>query len=99
MVCLCGRMIHRNLPSLLDYNSKTLLYQHWQQFPAEKLYNEISAYNTFQTMLNSLSLPEANAAVILLRSHFTGYLDNVAINDKAEVDLADFLTAEGVLLK
>ena len=49
-------------------------------------------------MVNSLCRPEAEAAVRLLRSNFAGFLDVVPVRLN-DCSLADFLTAEGVLLK
>ena len=99
MVCLCGRTIFKNLLSLCDSGSANVSYRSWQQFPANELNEEISAYNTFGSMLISLAQPQAAAAVALLRSRFVGFLDEVELNDDVERDLADFLTSEGVLLK
>jgi hypothetical protein len=76
-----------------------LSYRNWQLFPANKLYSEISAYNTFNSMITSLNQPIADAAVTLLRSRFVGFLDEVEVNDYTELELADFLTSEGALLK
>ena len=49
-------------------------------------------------MVNSVCRPEAEAAVRLLRSDFAGFLHVVTVPPK-DRKLADFLTAEGVLLK
>ena len=99
MVCLCGRTVFKNLRSLLDSDSANVSYQSWQQFPANELYKEISAYNTFGSMVVSLTRPRAGTAVTLLRSSFVGFLDPVELKNDAERDLADFLTSEGALLK
>src|ERR1700722_4288384 len=99
MVCLCGRAISDNITQLLDHNSRTLSYDSWERFPVEELYKEIYAYNTFLFMLSALRRPEANLAVKLLRSRFAGFLDDVTLHTDEDEELADFLTAEGVLLK
>ncbi|KAF8812558.1 hypothetical protein BYT27DRAFT_7087461, partial [Phlegmacium glaucopus] len=99
MVCLCGRIIFNNLQSLLDDNSKTVMNHTWQQFPADWLYNELFAYNTFRAMLDSLSSSNASPAVALLRSYFLGFLGDVEINNGEQEKFVDFLTSEGVLLK
>jgi hypothetical protein len=57
------------------------------QLPAKWLYNKISAYNTFSSMLDSLSHLEAHTSVTLLQSHFAGFLSEVEFKDKAEQDL------------
>src|ERR1700730_6180689 len=67
MVCLCGRTIFKFLKSLLN-DSRTVPYQNWQQLSTQKLYGEISAYSTFNSMIDSLLRPESHAAVCLLRS-------------------------------
>jgi hypothetical protein len=99
MVCLCGCTVFKNLLLLLDSDLTNVSYRNWEQFPANELYKEISAYNTFSSILVSLARPEAAAAVTLLRSSFVGFLDEVELKNDAERDLADFLTSEGVLLK
>ncbi len=50
-------------------------------------------------MVNSLLSDEAADAVKLLQSHFVGFLGKVSIKDSEKQKQADFLTAEGVLLK
>jgi hypothetical protein len=99
MVCLCGRTISNNIAILLDDNSRTLSSESWERFPIAELYEDIYAYNTFRSMIISLRHPEANSAVKLLRSQFAGFLDDVTMHTDEEEELADFLTAEGVLLR
>jgi hypothetical protein len=96
MVCLCGRIISTHLTSLLDRNLRSLSLQNWQQFPTATLYDEITLYRTFGSLIDLLlRKPDA---VLLLRSHFAGYLDLVEVTPD-NLELAHFLTAEGVLLK
>ena len=98
MVCLCGRMIYSSLKTLFSHQSRTISYSCWQRFPVERLYQEISSYNTFKSMIESLSRAEGSA-VNLLRARFAGFLGDVTlIDEKAKKD-ADTLTSEGVLLK
>ena len=99
MVCLCGRTIQRNMETLVYLQSRTISYNLWQQFPAERLYGAISRYNTFHSMIELLSRPEASSSVDLLRSQFTGFLGNVTLTDEKAKKDADTLTSEGVLLK
>ena len=99
MVCLCGRTICNNMSSLTCDESRTISYHLWQQFPAEQLYGAISRYNTFQSMIELLSRPEASSAVNLLRSRFAGFLGNVILTTEKAKEDADALTSEGVLLK
>src|SRR6266550_1447545 len=74
MVCLCGHTIYRNLETLFCPQSRTIPYHRWQRFPAEWLYGEISLYNAFHSMIQSLSRAEASSSVNLLRSRFAGFL-------------------------
>lgn len=99
MVCLCGRTIYRNVQTLVGPQSRTISYYHWQRFPAEWLYGEISLYNTFHSMIQSLSRAEASSSVDLLRSQFAGFLGDVTLTDEKAKKDADTLTSEGVLLK
>ena len=97
MVCLCGNTISQNLSSL--QHNGTVSYQDWMEFPDSRLYEEIAAYNSFRSMVESLNRPDAQEAVRLLRSDFLGYSGDVKLSNYNEQCLADFLTAEGVLLK
>jgi hypothetical protein len=99
MVGLCGRTIQRNMERLADPQSRSISYSSWQRFPAERLYGEISQYNTFGSMIESLSRAEAFSSVNLLRSLFTGFLGDVTLTDDKKKKDADTLTSEGVLLK
>jgi hypothetical protein len=95
MVCLCGRAMAINEGKLVNHD--TLSYQNWFNFTIMQLYEEIY-YHHFRFVVKSLRLPKAKDAVDLLRSHFLGFLGDVIVPDSKE-ELADFLTAEGVLLK
>ncbi|KAM6499476.1 hypothetical protein JOM56_004984 [Amanita muscaria] len=99
MVCLCGRTIFRNMHKLICCDSRTISHNLWQRFPAERLYNAISGYNTFNSMVESLSRPEASSPVDLLRSRFAGFLGDVTLTDEKAKKDADTLTSEGVLIK
>ena len=79
--------------------SRNISYHSWQCFPPERLYGEISQYNTFHSMIQSLSRAEAFSSVDLLRSQFTGFLCDVTLTDEKAKKDADTLTSEGVLLK
>jgi hypothetical protein len=68
-------------------------------FSIDELDRRIYAYRTFRRMVDSLLSEEATSAVDLLRSHFIGFLGDVSIEDETNQKQADFLTAEGVLLK
>jgi hypothetical protein len=97
MVCLCGKTIENYL-TLLRNGARSILFRRWQQFPAEKLYKEISSYDTFRSLIESLSRPAALNAIMLYRSRFAGFLDEVQLR-RTEEALANFLTSQGVLLK
>jgi hypothetical protein len=98
-VCLCGRLIENNLQSLLNH-SPTLSYNTWRRFPPKDLYIDIFDSPTFpsRSMRISLMSSSAKAALDLLRTRFAGYLEDVTISQGDET-LADFLTAEGILLR
>jgi hypothetical protein len=98
MVCLCGRIISNKLDTLLDHGSRTLPYCNWASIRTAALYDDINSYNTFRSMVESLCKDRAKAAVQLLRAKFAGYLDDVILQHSDEA-IADFLTAEGVLLR
>jgi hypothetical protein len=97
MVCLCGQTIENNLTSLRN-GSRSVLFSRWQQFPAKRLYREISSYDTFRSLIESLSRPEALNAIVLYRSRFAGFLDEIQL-PRTEEKAANFLTSQGVLLK
>jgi hypothetical protein len=78
----------------LDPLSKTIAIQTWQRFQL-KLGGFMFEYNTLQ---ESLLNPEADGAVHLLRTFFSGSLDELTPTNQ-DNPLADFLTAEGVLQK
>jgi hypothetical protein len=56
-------------------------------------------YSTFKKMVDDLITPDAKEALDLLRSVFLGFFDFVQIHDIKERRLADYLTAEGVLMR
>jgi hypothetical protein len=98
MVCLCGRSVLDRINSLLDQSSQTVTIDRWRFLPMEDLYDDISGYNTFKSMIHSLRQPKAHDAVCFLRSFFSGYLGEVVVS-YADIEIANFLTSEGVLLK
>lgn len=98
MVCLCGRAIAENL--LVETAiTKNLAYKSWQDFSITGLNDRIDSYHTFRRMADSLCNEQATNAVNFLRSYFIGFLDDVPIQDVEGKKHAEFLTAEGVLLK
>ena len=99
MVCLCGRTIFKYMDTLICRELRTISYNLWKRFPAEKLYGKISFYSTFYSMIQSLSRAEASSSVNLLRSQFAGFLGDVTLTDEKAKEDADTLTSEGVLLK
>ncbi|KAF8347795.1 hypothetical protein F5887DRAFT_1072145 [Amanita rubescens] len=99
MVCLCGRIIDNNMQTLLCPQSWTISYYRWQRFPAEQLYDEISRYDAYYYMIESLSRVEASSSVSLLRSLFAGFLGDETLTDPNMEKDANTLTSEGVLLK
>jgi len=99
MVCLCGRTIFKNMHTLICRELRTVSSNLWKRFPVEKLYDEISRYSAFYSMIQSLSRAEASSSVNLLRSQFAGFLGDVTLTDEKAKEDADTLTSEGVLLK
>jgi|SRR6266550_1618572 len=99
MVCLCGRTIFKNMHTLISHESRIISYNLWQRFPEEELYDQISSYSTFNSMIQSLSRAENSSSVDLLRSQFAGFLGDVTLTDEDAKKDADILTSEGVLLK
>ncbi|KAF8592403.1 hypothetical protein K439DRAFT_1625790 [Ramaria rubella] len=101
MVGLCGRTLSNNLVNCMDQATKSpklLSYTRWTTLLANFHY-EILQYPTFKAMLDSLLTEAPEDALKLLRSRFIGHLDAVALGSDTEQRLADFLTAEGVLIK
>lgn len=96
MVCLCGRVISNNLPSLLT-NNRLLPFSNWQRYPIEKLYDNIIAYGPFRRMVDSLRRETAQKAVEFYRSRFAGFPGGVSIPFWFNEDLIDILASEGVL--
>jgi hypothetical protein len=77
----------------------TISFSKWQSYPIEELYDEMSDYNTFRRMIESLRHDTAREAVKLYRYRFAGFLEAVKITEDCHVLLADSLTSEGVLLR
>src|SRR4051794_40265986 len=99
MICLCGRAVAENLRKEVDPKTNNLTYEKWLDFSTDQLEQRIYAYPTFRSMVDLLLSKEATDAVDLLRSDFVGFLGNVIVEDMEEKKQADFLTAQGVLLK
>jgi hypothetical protein len=99
LVCLCGKAINSDLMSKLDENRR-LSSLTWSNFVINYMQKKILDYSTFRKMINILiEKKEVKNAMKLLRSTFLGSFDFVAISDFEELKLAEFLTAEGVLLR
>ncbi|SJL12197.1 uncharacterized protein ARMOST_15619 [Armillaria ostoyae] len=94
-VCLCGQFIRDKLLSSND--SQNVTFAHWQQNTVHELYEWFGRHPTYKKMLQSLQDPDAHDAVALLYHYFLGYLGPVYVGSQKEKNLADFLTAEGVL--
>ena len=99
MICLCGRAIHENLLHHAKI-SNNLDFSAWEKFSTTKLKDHILSYSTFKRMVDSLLADTdiATTSVRLLQEVFAGRLDAVQIGDAVKTS-ADFLTAEGVLLR
>ena len=93
MVCLCGKILSNHLVTFLE-DETTISFSKWQSYPIEELYDEISDYNTFRRMIESLQHDTAREAVKLYRYWFARFLDTVKITEDRLVLLADSLTSE-----
>ncbi|RIA95495.1 hypothetical protein C1645_802961 [Glomus cerebriforme] len=99
LVCLCGKSIYSNLILKLNENRR-LSFSTWSNFVINFMQDTILDYNTFRKMITTLTKKEeARPAVKLLRSIFLGSPNFVPIHDSEEKKLAEFLTAEGVLIR
>ncbi|PKC55716.1 hypothetical protein RhiirA1_502660 [Rhizophagus irregularis] len=99
LVCLCGRSIFDNLIKKIGKDNK-LSFINWTKFVTNSIEDAILDYATFRNMINFLKTNnKAKSAVDLLRSVFLGFFDFVQINDEEELELAEFLVAEGVLMR
>jgi hypothetical protein len=67
------------------------------ELAVKTLHEKIFSYNTFHSMHNSLLWTHATPVLHLLQSCFAEFLDDV--QPCMEEPLADFLIAEGVLVK
>ncbi|ORZ08255.1 P-loop containing nucleoside triphosphate hydrolase protein [Lobosporangium transversale] len=99
MICLCGRSIHEYLRSKVNDSTNCLDYDTWQVFSTHNQNKRMFSYHTFRRMVDSLLSESATDAVNLLRTDFIGYLGDISITDMEQQGLADFLTAEGVLIR
>ncbi|PKY52660.1 hypothetical protein RhiirA4_425443 [Rhizophagus irregularis] len=97
LVCLCGRSIQNNLVE--EIVDDKLSFSSWLKFALKPLQKEILGYSTFNKMIDILKDKNAKPAIDLLRSRFSGVLDFVTIYDDVEDQLAQFLVAEGVLIR
>nr|CAG8507490.1 6128_t:CDS:2 [Entrophospora candida] len=98
LVCLCGRAIEVNLIQHLEEGTH-LSYDIWQRF-SMSLVEEVIQYQTFRSMVNTLLEPRYKNAMDFFRSNF---LVDIGLEFKKvpnidNIELAEFLAAEGVLL-
>ncbi|CAG8703894.1 7291_t:CDS:2, partial [Funneliformis caledonium] len=93
-----GNAIHSYLMPKLDENRR-LGFSTWLNFVISYMQDTIFDYSTFRKMVTTLKKKETRPAIELLRSVFLGFFDFVPINDPEEKRLAEFLTAEGVLMR
>ncbi|CAG8637268.1 9798_t:CDS:2, partial [Dentiscutata erythropus] len=97
LVCLCGKTIHSYLMPNLNGNRR-LGFSTWLNFVIDSMQDTIADYTTFRKMINSLKKEAARPAIEFLRSVFLGSFNFVPIYNPEEKRLAEFLTAEGVLM-
>ncbi|CAG8635509.1 29720_t:CDS:2 [Gigaspora margarita] len=98
LVCLCGKNINSHLISKLNKNRR-LRSSTWLNFVISSMGERIFDYSTFRRMITSLRKEEFRPAIELLRSAFLGFFDFEQIHSLKERKLAEFLTAEGVLIR
>ncbi|CAG8517732.1 10350_t:CDS:2 [Paraglomus occultum] len=98
LVCLCGKAIYVHLLRKLD-ERRRLDSLTWLNFTINSLQKSVLDYATFRKMVHTLTKDKARQAMQLVRSAFIGYFDLVHIVDNEERNFAEFLTAEGVLLR
>jgi hypothetical protein len=98
LVCLCGKAIYSYLMPKLNGNRK-LSFASWLDFVINSMQDTIADYNTFRKMITTLKKEEVRPAIELLRSVFLGSFNFVTISNPEEKRLAEFLTAEGVLMR
>ncbi|KAF9909470.1 hypothetical protein BX616_011155 [Lobosporangium transversale] len=99
MICFCGHSIYEKPRSKVINSTNHLNYDTWQNFSADNQNERMLSYHTFRRIVDSLLSESVTGAVNLLRTHFFGYLDDVPISNLEKQRLADFLTAEGALIK
>ncbi|RIB02180.1 hypothetical protein C2G38_903729 [Gigaspora rosea] len=98
LVCLCGKNINSHLMSKLDENRR-LRFSTWLNFVISSMGGCIFDYSTFRRMITTLSKKKFRPAIEFLRSSFLGFFDFEPIYSHKERKLAEFLTAEGVLIR
>ncbi|KAF0517974.1 transcriptional regulator [Gigaspora margarita] len=98
LVCLCGKTIHSYLMPKLS-GSRRLGFSTWLNFVIDFMQDTIADYTTFRRMINSLKKEATGPTIELLRSVFLGSFNFVPIYNPEEKRLAEFLTAEGVLIR
>ncbi|CAG8513272.1 10522_t:CDS:2 [Paraglomus brasilianum] len=98
LVCLCGKAIYIDLIRKLD-ERRQLDFLTWLNFAIISLQKLVLDYATFRKMVHTLTKDKARQAMQLVRSAFIGFFDLVHIVDNEERNLAEFLTAEGVLIR
>src|SRR6185369_14634399 len=98
LVCLCGKAIYVDLIRKLD-EKRRLDFLTWLNFTTSSLQKSVLDYATFRKMVHMLTKDKARKAMQLIRSTFIGFFDLVQIVDNEERNLAEFLTAEGVLIR
>ncbi|RHZ83804.1 hypothetical protein Glove_87g232 [Diversispora epigaea] len=98
LVCLCGRAIYRKILLRLD-KKRHISFDIWKHFSVMLLGGEIIEYQAFLRMKDALLMDDLDTrrAVKLLRTNFMSNIDFVPVAEN-QMDLAFFLTAEGVLI-
>ncbi|RGB38482.1 hypothetical protein C1646_665357 [Rhizophagus diaphanus] len=99
LVCLCGKAINYSLEKKLD-EGRSLDFKLWSKFLVSPLVlDSMIKYLPFKKMVEDLLRPDAKEALDFLRSVFVGFFGFIKIHGTDKRRLADFLTAEGVLIR
>ncbi|KAG8831274.1 hypothetical protein FRC17_003392 [Serendipita sp. 399] len=100
LISVCGDAIASELysPEIVKDN-KTVTLTNWIQCLNNKLENVVFSYPSFGRMTLSLLSKVAVDAMALYRLRFAGHSDLVSLTAFREAELANFLVAEGALIR
>jgi hypothetical protein len=94
LICLCGK----HLLEILMKGRSFVTYEEWIRYASELLVKNLPEWPTMQKMVDTIRNPISEKARKLLFTHFLPSLLPIEITAQ-ELNLAEFLTAEGALSK